>query len=79
MYISKAKMGWIIFAIFMLVAVVAFFVTSVVLADIHEVSLVTEWQTWFGIVKKAVDNPPNEVVKTAKIVILKPFKALIAC
>lgn len=76
---TEKKHGGTILCVVLIAIVVAFFVTSVVLADIHEVSLVTEWQTWFGIAKKATETPPGEIVETTKVVVIQPLKALIAC
>lgn len=59
---------WKIWAIVVAIAIVTgFFIVSLILASVHGQDVVTEWQTWFGIVKE-VEEP---VVKTAKVLFLR--------
>ena len=64
------KKQWICLGI-ILAIVVVFFVVSAVLAHFHDNTLVAEWQSWFGIVKDAVEQIPSEeteeVVETLMI------------
>lgn len=62
------KTHWIVLCV-LLTVVLSFFVASIVLAHIHDNTIVTEWQSWFGIVKNAVAQLPSpeepaEVVET---------------
>lgn len=56
-----------------LFVIVAFFVVSLILASVHGQDIVTEWQTWFGVIKDTVDNvvetipSVEDVVETAKM------------
>ncbi len=44
-----------------LIAILTFFVVSLCLANAHGNTLVTEWQTWFGIAKDVTEAvPPKE-------------------
>lgn len=74
---ERKKHGWLIFGVVTLAIVVAFFVTSVVLADIHDVSLVTEWQTWFGIVKPKDVLPEGGVLNAVVIQISNAIKKIV--
>ena len=59
---------WKIRAIVVAIAIVTgFFIVSLILASVHGQDVVTEWQTWFGIVKE-VEEP---VVETAKVLFLR--------
>lgn len=59
---------WKIWAIVVAIAIVTgFFIVSLILASVHGQDVVTEWQTWFGIVKE-VEEP---VVETAKVLFLR--------
>lgn len=58
------------------VIALAFFVTSLCLANAHGNTLVAEWQSWFGIAKKVADNikdPAQEEVTTNAIKTLFKF------
>lgn len=56
-----------------LFVIVAFLVVSLILASVHGQDIVTEWQTWFGVIKDTADNivetipPVEDVVETAKM------------
>ncbi len=53
-----------------LFVIVAFFVISLILASVHGQDVVTEWQSWFGIIKDAVETIPpvdDPVIETAKM------------
>lgn len=55
-YHSKGKtIFWSIVGFVIIVALV-FIITSLIMASIHGVSLVAEWQSWFGIVKDAAGS-----------------------
>ena len=59
---------WKIWAIFVAIVIVSgFFIVSLILASVHGQDVVTEWQTWFGIVQE-VEEP---VVETAKVLFLR--------
>lgn len=63
---NKAKLacGSVLFVI------VAFLVVSLILASVHGQDIVTEWQSWFGIVKDTVETIPpvdDPIVETAKM------------
>ncbi len=53
-------------SIFFLACVIIFLSVSIYLAHIHSNGLVTEWQTWFGIVKQTKDvvDVPVEATRT---------------
>ena len=59
-------------SVFLLIVAV-FFVVSAILAHVHDNTLVVEWQSWFGIIKDAVEQIPpeetDEVVETSKILL----------
>lgn len=56
-------------SIFFLACVIGFLSVSIYLAHIHDNGLVTEWQTWFGIVKqtKEVIDTPIQATQTILI------------
>ena len=61
---TKTQKGWLAAGIVFLLLVVAFFVTSFVLAGQHGQSVVTEWQSWGEAIKNAF-VPVEEVVEEA--------------
>ena len=61
---TKTQKGWLTVGIVFLLLVVAFFVTSFVLAGQHGQSVVTEWQSWGEAIKNAF-VPVEEVVEEA--------------
>lgn len=55
-YHSKGKtIFWSIVG-FVIIVALAFIITSLIMASVHGQSLVTEWQSWFGIVKDAAGS-----------------------
>ena len=64
------KKQWVVLSVFLFI-VAAFFVVSAILAHVHDNTLVVEWQSWFGIIKDAVEQIPpeetEEVVETLMI------------
>lgn len=46
------KKGFIWFLAFLIIAVIIFFVVSLVMANIHDVSMIEEWQKWFPFLKE---------------------------
>ena len=56
------KKAWVILGTVLFI-VCAFFIVSLCLASAHGQDVVTEWQTWFGIVEEVVETiPPTEEV-----------------
>ncbi len=53
--------GWTIFWIIIAVAVIAFFITSCILASKGDVNLMTLWKGWF---KTTKDTGVDQVAKT---------------
>ena len=48
------KKAWVILGTVLFI-VCAFFIVSLCLASAHGQDVVTEWQTWFGIVEEVVE------------------------
>ncbi len=63
---KKQLLAIIVFAVLCLV-VATFFIVSLVLSQQHGNTLVVEWQTWFGIVKRTEDA----IVETVNYVVLR--------
>lgn len=72
---TKKKIAWLISSVVFLSLVVAFFVTSVVLADLHGVPLVIEWQSWFGIIK--TQNPDTEIANSVFVNVFNTTKQIL--
>ncbi len=65
-YHSKGRtIFWSIIG-FILVVAFAFIITSLIMASVHGLSLVAEWQSWFGIVKDA--TPGTDTSGTAAMI-----------
>ncbi|MBP3431776.1 MAG: hypothetical protein J6K39_02860 [Clostridia bacterium] len=54
----------------LLAVAVVFLVVSVILAHVHGVGLVAEWQSWFGIVKETTE-PVAEAAKSVSNLMIK--------
>lgn len=63
------RKGWVILGTVLFI-VCAFFIVSLCLASAHGQDVVTEWQTWFGIVEEVVETipPTEEVVESTMFV-----------
>lgn len=59
---TKTQKGWLAAGIVFLLLIVAFFVTSFVLAGQHGQSVVTEWQSWGEAIKNAF-VPAKEIAE----------------
>lgn len=58
---SKTKNAIVSILCFILVAVVAFVITSLVMASVHNQSVVAEWQSWFGAAKEVIESGAESV------------------
>lgn len=58
---SKTKIAVVSIICFILVAAVAFMITSLALASAHNQSLVAEWQSWFGAAKEGIESGVESV------------------
>lgn len=58
---KKAKIAIVSILCFILVAAVAFMITSLALASAHNQSLVAEWQSWFGAAKEVIESGAESV------------------
>lgn len=63
--LSRKTSSWLTIISIVAVVIVAFFVVSLCLASAHGNDVVTEWQTWFGLVESAKEmiEPVEEVVE----------------
>lgn len=68
----KVKKGFIIAGCVIGILALAFFVTSFVLAGVHEQSVVAEWQSWGNAIKNFfVGTKTENVENTAKMFLKK--------
>ena len=58
---KKAKIAIVSILCFILVAAVAFLITSLVMASVHNQSVVTEWESWFGVAKEGIESGVESV------------------
>lgn len=58
---KKAKIAIVSILCFILVAAVAFMITSLALASTHDQSLVAEWQSWFDVAKEGIESGVESV------------------
>lgn len=58
---SKTKIAIVSILCFILVAAVAFMITSLALASAHNQSLVAEWQSWFDAAKEGIESGVESV------------------
>lgn len=59
---KKAKIAIVSILCFILVAAAAFVITSLVMASVHNQSVVAEWESWFGVAKETAKTG-TEVAK----------------
>jgi len=75
---TKKKCGWWKVIITLFLIAIGLVLAALVYSNVCDVPFVEVWQTCFGLIKKTTENPPA-TIETTKVLVLQPFRALIAC
>ena len=68
--LSKGAKISIAVAVILAVAVIAFFISALIVGQQNGLTCIEQIQAWFGVVKDAVvETPVEDVVETAKIIL----------
>lgn len=65
------KKFWLIFSIVLVVLVAGFFITSLVLANIHDVSMIEEWQSWATSIQNWLDSMKQTEKTTTALISMR--------